>query len=89
MEQYFWAFATYEQDNWLDLLPLAELAYVQQLGARDHGLTPIFANHGYHPDMHVKLPKEASLPERTADKRLGKLQAARDTAGEYSRSAGA
>jgi hypothetical protein len=28
--------------------------------------------------MHVKFPKEASLPERTADKRLGKLQAARD-----------
>jgi hypothetical protein len=28
--------------------------------------------------MHVKLPKETSLPERTADKRLGKLQAARD-----------
>jgi hypothetical protein len=28
--------------------------------------------------MHVKLPKEALLPERTADKRLGKLQAARD-----------
>jgi hypothetical protein len=42
------------------------------------GLTPFFANHGYHQDMHVKLPKEASLPERTADKRRGKLQAARD-----------
>jgi hypothetical protein len=42
------------------------------------GFTPFFANHGYHPDMPVKLPKEASLPEGTADKRLGKLQAARD-----------
>jgi hypothetical protein len=42
------------------------------------GLTPFFANHVYHPDMHVKLRKEASLLERTADKRLGKLQAARD-----------
>jgi hypothetical protein len=28
--------------------------------------------------MHVKLPKEGSLPERTADKRPDKLQAARD-----------
>jgi hypothetical protein len=28
--------------------------------------------------MHVKLPKEASLPERTMDTRLGKLQAAMD-----------
>jgi hypothetical protein len=41
-------------------------------------LAPFFANHGYHPDMHVKLPTEASLPERTADERLGKLQADRD-----------
>jgi hypothetical protein len=89
MEQYLWAFAMYEQDNWLDLLPLAEFAYVQQLGARDHGLSPIFVNRGYHPDMHVKLPKEASLLDRTPDKRLGKLQGARDTRGEYSRSAGA
>ena len=28
MEQYLRAFATYEQDSWLDLLPLAEFAYV-------------------------------------------------------------
>jgi transposase InsO family protein len=40
-EQYLRAFATYEQDNWVDLLPLAEFAYVQQLGARDHGTYPI------------------------------------------------
>jgi hypothetical protein len=40
MEQYLWAFATYEQDNWLDLLPLAEFGYVQQLGACDHGTYP-------------------------------------------------
>jgi hypothetical protein len=78
MEQYLRVFVTYEQDSWLDLLPLAESAYVQQLGARDHRTYPFFANHGYHPDMHVKLPKEASLPERTADMRLGKLQTARD-----------
>jgi hypothetical protein len=42
------------------------------------GRTPFFANHRYHLDMHVELPKEASLLERTADKRRGKLQAARD-----------
>jgi hypothetical protein len=78
LEQYLSAFATYEQDNWLDLLLLAKFAYVQQLGARDHRTYPFFADHGNHPDMHVKLPTEASLPERTADKLLGKLQTARD-----------
>ena len=41
MEQYLWAFATYEQDSWLDLLPLAEFPYVQQLGARDYGTYPV------------------------------------------------
>jgi hypothetical protein len=41
MEQYLRAFATYEQDSWLDLLPLAEFAYVQQLGARDHRTYPV------------------------------------------------
>jgi hypothetical protein len=48
------------------------------------GLTPFFTNHGYYPEMHIKLPKEASLPDprfgskRTAHERLGKLQAAMD-----------
>jgi transposase InsO family protein len=27
MEQYLWAFCNYEQDNWGELLPLAECAY--------------------------------------------------------------
>jgi hypothetical protein len=44
-------------------------------------LTPFFANYGYNPEMHLKLPKE-SLPsfrsEKAADERLGKLQAARN-----------
>jgi hypothetical protein len=43
------------------------------------GLTPFFANHGYYPEMHIKLPKEASLPDprfgskRTAHERLKRL----------------
>jgi hypothetical protein len=41
IEQYLRAFATYKQDNWVDLSPLAEFAYVQQLGVRDHGTYPI------------------------------------------------
>jgi hypothetical protein len=78
MEQYLRAFATYEQDNWVDLLPLAEFAYNNSVHATTR-LTPFFANYGYHPEMHFKPPKDARFrSERAADERLGKLQAARN-----------
>jgi hypothetical protein len=78
MEQYLRAFATYEQDNWVELLPLAEFAYNNAVHATTR-LTPFFANYGYHPDMHFKPPKDARFrSERAADERLGKLQAARN-----------
>jgi hypothetical protein len=82
MEQYLRAFATYEQDNWVDLLPLAEFAYNNSVHATTR-LTPFFANYGYHPEMHFKPPKDARFrSERAADERLGKLQAARSGCGK-------
>jgi hypothetical protein len=81
MEQYLRAFATYEQDNWVDLLPLAEFAYNNSVHVSTR-LTPFFANYGYHPEMHFKLPNEAPearfRSEKAADERLGRLQTARD-----------
>jgi hypothetical protein len=78
MEQYLRAFATYEQDNWVDLLPLAKFAYNNSVHATTR-LTPFFANYRYHPEMHFKPPKDARFrSERAADERLGKLQAARN-----------
>jgi hypothetical protein len=78
IEQYLRAFATYEQDNWVDLLPLAEYAYNTSVHATTR-VTPFFANYGYHPEMHIKPPKEARFrSERAADQRLSKLQAARN-----------
>jgi hypothetical protein len=45
-------------------------------------LTPFFANYGYHPEMHFKMPNEAPearfRSEKAADERLGRLQTARD-----------
>jgi hypothetical protein len=78
MEQYLRAFATYEQDNWVDLLPLAEFAYNNSVHTTTR-LTPFFANYGYHPEMHFKPLKDARFRfERAADERLGKLQMARN-----------
>jgi hypothetical protein len=79
MEQYLRAFATYEQDNWVDLLPLAEFAYNNSVHVTTR-LTPFFANYGYHPEMQFKLPLPDARfrSEKAADERLGRLQTARD-----------
>jgi hypothetical protein len=83
MEKYLRAFATYKQDNWVDLLRLAEFAYNNLVHVTTR-LTPFFVNYGHHPEMHFKLPKDAWLPdasfrsEKAADERLARLQTARD-----------
>jgi hypothetical protein len=81
MEQYFRAFAMYEQDNWVDLPPLAEFAHNNSVHVTTR-IIPLFANYGYHPEMHFKLPNEAPearfRSEKVADERLGILQTARD-----------
>jgi hypothetical protein len=67
MEQYLRAFATYEQDNLVDLLALAEFAYNNSVHTTTR-LTPFFANYGYYPEMHFKPPKYARFrSERAAD----------------------
>jgi hypothetical protein len=81
MEQYLRAFATYEQDNWVELVPLADFAYNNLLHVTTR-LTPFFANYGYHPEIHFKMPNEAPearfKSEKAADERLSRLQTARD-----------
>jgi hypothetical protein len=78
MEQYLRAFATYEQDSWLDLLPLAEFAYVQPLGARDHRTYPVLREPRVSPRYARQVTEGSLVAGKTADERLGKLQAARD-----------
>ena len=58
------------QTKWLELLPLAQVAYNNSRHAATT-ITPFYANYGYNPRMHVALPKEldeARFPtQRTAD----------------------
>jgi hypothetical protein len=83
MEQYLRAFANYEQDNWVELLPLAEFAYNNSIHSSTR-LTPFFASYGYHPDMQFKPPKELRNPvarvatERSADEFTEKLRECHD-----------
>jgi len=45
-------YCNYQQDNWLDLLPLAEFAY-NNVPSTTTGVSPFFANKGYHPNLTV------------------------------------
>jgi hypothetical protein len=57
MEQYLRAFCNYEQDNWVELLPLAEFAY-NNFFHHSTRMTPFGANDRYNPLMQFKPPKE-------------------------------
>lgn len=52
LEQYLRMYCNYQQDNWSELLPLAEFAYNNAPSATT-GISPFFANKGYHPNMSV------------------------------------
>jgi hypothetical protein len=64
LEQYLWHYCSYQQDNWSDLLPLAEFAYNNAPNAST-GVSPFFANKGYHPALDIHPERDvASLCAR-------------------------
>jgi len=48
IEAYLRAFVEREQNNWVSLLPMAEFAY-NNSGTMGNGVSPFYANYGYHP----------------------------------------
>ncbi len=44
----------YQQDDWAKLLPLAEFTYNNATNAT-MGVSPFFANKGYHPELTMDL----------------------------------
>jgi len=48
LEGYLRNFVNYDQDDWYQLLPLAEFGY-NNSATNAHGMSPLFANYGYHP----------------------------------------
>ena len=52
LEQYIQIYCTYQQDDWSNLLPMAEFAFNNALNAST-GLSPFFANKGYHPNITI------------------------------------
>ena len=52
LNQYLRIYCNYQQDNWYELLALAEFAYNNAPSATT-GISPFFANKGYHPNITV------------------------------------
>jgi len=52
LEQYLYIYYNYQQDNWSELLPLAEFSYNNAPSATT-GVSPFFANKDYHPNLSV------------------------------------
>lgn len=72
LEQYLRCYINYQQDDWVDLLPMAEFCYNNTIHASTNQ-TPFFALHGYHPRFNVQVPRvSASTP--LAHERLKSLK---------------
>ena len=61
VEAYLRQFCNYEQNDWVEILPMAEYAY-NNSATTAHGLTPFYANYGYHPRTNWPVEAEAKNP---------------------------
>jgi len=74
LEQYLHIYCNYQQDNWSELLPLAEFAY-NNAPSTTTGVSPFFANKGYYPNLSVYPERDiASSYARNFVLNLDKLQ---------------
>ena len=52
LEQYLHIYCNYQQDNWSELLPLAEVSYNNTPNATT-GISPLFINKNYHSNISI------------------------------------
>jgi len=63
LERYLRTFVNYDQNDWYQLLPLAEHAY-NNSATKAHKMTLFFANYGFHPQTEWMKEREAHNPGR-------------------------
>ena len=72
VEQYLRGYCSYQQDNWAELMTLAEFSYNNTLSST-MGMTPFRAMYGINPcynvnpDLDTKIPTPAALQEYAAN----------------------
>ena len=64
MEQYLRSYISYQQDDWVELLPLAQFAY-NSSKSEATGLSPFFANYGYEPEAYHPPRDHDTMPRAT------------------------
>src|SRR5258708_22826022 len=62
LEQYLRTYMNYQQDDWATLLPMAEFAYNNAMNMTT-GVSPFFANKGYHPEFTADPQANTLLAE--------------------------
>jgi transposase InsO family protein len=65
VELYVRTFCNYDQDDWTDLLPMAEYAYNNSI-TQGTGLSPFYTNYGFHPRTNWPTAEEAKNPASDA-----------------------
>ena len=59
LEQILRVYCNYQQDNWSELLPLAEFAY-NNAPHSSTGVSPFFANKGFNPTLNPQLLRDVT-----------------------------
>ena len=75
LQQYLRCFISYNQDNWTQLLPLAEFTINNTLSVST-GFTPFYVNYGQHPRFEVLTPENSEVP--AVEERLNMLKEVHD-----------
>lgn len=71
LEQYLRCVISYQQDDWLTFLPMAEFAYNNSRHTST-SVTPFFANYGFHPRFSFSIPTTSVNP--SAEERARRLK---------------
>jgi hypothetical protein len=61
LETYLRAYCSYQQDDWVDYLPLAEFAFNNLENSSTHQ-TPFFANYAFHPSFEPQITERSTVP---------------------------
>ena len=64
VEPYLCWYCNYQQDNWMELLTMAEFSYNNTLSSST-GITPSYAMYGEHPRYLIRFRLEFTLPPPT------------------------
>ena len=59
LEQYLRIFTSYQQDEWVQLLPMAEFSYNNVIHSSTN-MSPFYANFAHHPSLHFRASASAS-----------------------------